>query len=50
VLQGEKIALKRARMQEESLLPSQSKSRKMIKFKATTNKKMAYVKKSLSLT
>ena len=43
----EKIALKGA--QEESPLPSQSESRKMNKFKATTNKKMAYVNKSLSL-
>jgi hypothetical protein len=49
VLQGEKIALKGARAQEESPLPSQSESRKMNKFKATTNKKMAYVNKSLSL-
>jgi hypothetical protein len=29
--------------------PSQSESRKMNKFKATTNKKIAYVNKSLSL-
>jgi hypothetical protein len=45
----EKIVLKGARTQEKSPLPSQSESRMMNKFKATMNKKMTYVNKSLPL-